>query len=42
MHNTQLVCFLLALVCFSLSAFNVPKLKWDSAGFAFITLSFLI
>lgn len=40
--NAKLICLLLAIVCFILAAFGVPKLSWRDAGFAFVTLSLLV
>lgn len=42
MKPARLICLVLAIVCFLLAAFNVPKAKWDSLGFAFVTLSLLV
>jgi hypothetical protein len=38
----RLICLVLALVCFVLAAFGVPKVSWRDLGYAFVVLSFLV
>lgn len=42
MPTPRIVCLLLALVCFVLAAFSVPKLSWRDLAYAFVVLSFLV
>ena len=36
----KLVCMILALVCFALAFFNVPRYNWTAGGFFFTLLVF--
>lgn len=40
--NASTLCLLLALVCFVLGAFNVPRANWLCAGLAFVVASWLV
>jgi hypothetical protein len=42
MLSAKYICLLLALVCFALATFGVPKASWRDAGFGFVVLSLLV
>lgn len=40
--SIKLLFIVLALVCFALSFFNVPRFNWASGGFFFVLLAFSV
>lgn len=40
--SLRFIFLILALVCFVLAAFSVPRLSWRDAGFAFLVLAFIV
>ena len=37
--DINLFLYILAVICFGLDAFGVPRLNWTAAGFALVTLA---
>lgn len=42
MITLKLLCIVLALVCFALAFFNVPRYSWQNGGFFFALLAFVV
>jgi uncharacterized membrane protein YobD (UPF0266 family) len=40
--SLKLLFIVMALVCFALSFFNVPRYNWQSGGFFFALLAFMV
>lgn len=37
--SVKLIFILLALICFALAFFNMPRYNWTAGGFFFVTLA---